>query len=228
MLFRSRTLGYNYAAQWGLYHFAGYETFVSQENASHTLGLNYDAMLVRNGGSASEITPDTLAKLRAWGVRWYVAPVGRPAAWLAAMVPTASDEYRVLYRDDQAVPMAFVLEGTETQAEGVDLEIGTNVLTVRTDRTTPSTVVVSFLANAGFSLTVDGVPQALSSDEYGRMTYEVAAGRHIARIAYRNRNFERGLWILVGGALGLGVWMLVRRRRRIRRTGRSGLPEAKG
>ena len=224
----ARTLGYNYAAQWGLYHFAGYETFVSQDNSSHTLGLNYDAMLGRNGGAAAEISADMLAKLRVWGVRWYVAPAGKPSAWLAAMVPTASDDYRILYRDDRAVPMAFVLEGTEAQADGVDLEIGTNALTVRTDRAAASTVVVTFLANAGFSLTVDGVPQTLASDEYGRMTYEASAGRHVARITYRNRNFERGLWILLGGALALGAGVLVRRRRRLRKAVRTDPPETNG
>jgi hypothetical protein len=208
------TLGYNYAAQWGLYHFAGYETFVSEDNASHSLGLNYDAMIGRNGGSEVEITAKTLDTLRAWGVRWYVAPTGKPSSALAGMVRVAADEDRVLYRDDLAVPMAFVAEGEENLADGVELEIGTNTLTLRTDRSTESDVVVAFLSNAGFSLTLDGRPSVLESDDLGRMTYKVPAGRHVARITYRNRNFERGLWVLSGGLIALGAVVLVRRNRR--------------
>ena len=208
------TLGYDYAALWGLYQFAGYDPFVSADNSEHVFGLNYDAMIDRNGGAGAAI--DSLDYLRSWGVRWYVAPVGTPSAELAGMVPVASDDDRVLYRDDLAVPMAFALVDGSAVAEGVSLDIGTNRLTVHTDRAAETTVVVAFLANPSFVLTVDGVPRTLGRDATGRMTFAMPAGAHVAQIVYQDRSYQLGIVVLLVGALATGAVAFVADRRRRR------------
>jgi len=212
--YSSRTLGYDYAALWGLYQFAGYEPFLSQDNENATFGLNYDAMIARGQGADARV--DDLAPYRAWGVRYYVLPTGAPSAAFVALTAVAGDENRTLYRDDVAVPMAFVEKGSDASAEGVALTIGTNRLTVSTDLATGGQVVVCFLANPSFRLTVDGKAHALSRDSYGRMTFQVPAGRHVATLGYVDGSFALGLGILVAGGAttGAALWLVARRRRR--------------
>lgn len=214
-----KTIAYDYASLFGLYYFAGYDPLVSKANSTATMGLNYDAVLCRGLGPTAQI-PNT-PQLRAYGVRWYVAPVGTPDKDLAKMVPVASDGMRTLYRDDRAVPMAFAEEGASASADGVALEIGVNDLIVRTERAVDSRIVVAFLRNPAFSITVDGRKTAFAADTYDRVAFDLPAGAHVVRIVYRDAFFECGLAVAsLSALLTLGAWLLARRLRR-RRTAES-------
>ncbi len=220
-----KTIAYDYASLFGLYYFAGYDPLVSKANSEATMGLNYDAVLCRGLGPTAQI-PNT-QRLRAYGVRWYVAPAGTPDKDLAEMVPVASDGMRTLYRDDRAAPMAFAEEGARASADGVALEIGVNGLTVRTDRAEASRIVVAFLRNPAFSISVDGRTAAFAADAYDRVAFDVPAGAHVVRIAYRDAPFELGLAVAGAAALAtLGAWLLSRRLRRLRAAKKAVPPPA--
>jgi len=170
-------------------------------------------MIARGQGADARL--DSLEPYRAWGVRYYVVPAGEPSPLLAALTDVAADEKRTLYRDDAAVPMAFVERGSDAVAEGVALSIGTNRLTVTTDLAEAGDVVVCFLANPAFRLSVDGKPQDLARDLYGRMTFEVPAGHHVATVVYRDPMLAVGFGILLAGAAAAGgaLWLMRKGRR---------------
>ena len=99
------SLGFNYATLFGLNHFAGYGQLVPQANAKEIMGLNYTASF------NSRLDGETVARLRGWGVKWYVAAKASEhryakALRAAGMNPAFEDAERVIYKDPAASPLA--------------------------------------------------------------------------------------------------------------------------
>lgn len=99
------SLGFNYATLFGLNHFAGYGQLVPQANAKEIMGLNYTASF------NSRLDGETIARLRGWGVKWYV--VAKPSEYryakalrAAGITPAFEDAERVIYKDPAASPLA--------------------------------------------------------------------------------------------------------------------------
>jgi len=200
--FDPRSLGFNYATLWGLYHFAGYDSFVPKLNSDAVFGLNYVAAY--NG----ELLPGAVDYFRKWGVKWYAAKessAGRYGAVLKkfGVFPAFEDESRVIFQDPAALPFAF----WQDSGEPVKIKILANRLELETSRPSGGTVIANFLNQPFFSAGIDGIKTELGENDFRQLAVKVPGGNHRVVISYSNGYFKAGLILSLLAALATALSM---------------------
>ncbi len=191
-------LGFNYASQWGLYHFAGYDSFVTKANSEAAFKLNYVSAY------CGIMYPNAISYYRKWGVKYYVVKrswTGRYFAPLGSfgITPKFEDARRVVFYDPQARPLVY----REDNLESVPFVASANRLAFQTDFISSSTVAAAFLYNTNFTATVDGAPAPVRETAAHQLSMELPAGKHNAVFVYSDPLLARGFKLALLGLLAL-------------------------
>ena len=105
--FSAPLLGFDYATLWGLFHFGGYDTMVSEKTRLATLGIKDNPVYNLPANEPFRIPSDTLEHFRKWGVKWYVVDKAIPLSNNDTFKVFHSDRYRNVLIDPLAKPMAY-------------------------------------------------------------------------------------------------------------------------
>jgi hypothetical protein len=195
-------IGFNYATQWGLYHFAGYDSFVTKNNFEAALKLNYISSYC---GIMHE---NAIKYYRNWGIKYYVVKRSKAAAYAEQLAPFGimpryEDARRVVFFDPQAKPLVY-RDGDDAP---VNFTAKTNRLDFETDFSTASTVAAAFLYNPNFTATLDGAPAPVVENRLHQLSLSVPSGKHSAAFIYRDPKLALGFYL---GLLGLAALALLR------------------
>jgi dolichol-phosphate mannosyltransferase len=192
-----KSIGFNYASLWGLFHMGGYDTLTTRES--------YEATRSFSHSSSFADVPERLdiAFLRSWGVRWYVASPGAVrayAGWLAehGVSLVECDPDRCLFEDRSAPPLAAWADSAK--GDGLDLTVRGAQLRVATRRAGPGEVVLAFLEHPFLRATVDGAPTPLRRLPGGQLLVSVPGGEHVLALRYEDPLFQLGCRGAAGGA----------------------------
>jgi len=190
--FAPASLGFNYATLWGLYHFAGYDPFVSKSNFEAACGLNYISAY------CGPLRPNAVEYFRRWGVRWYVVKESEtarygPALGAYGIMPRFEEPRRTVYEDARALPLVYWRD--TGKADGIEYKILTNRIVLETERAKPDELAVNFLYNPFFAAAIDARRVAVETDKHKGMFISVPPGRHKAVLEYSDPYFTIGLWL---------------------------------
>ena len=208
-------LGFNYATLFDLYHFAGYETLISEKNSLAAMKLNNSADFFIDSGTPFSPSAEDLAYFRKWGVKWYVLEKSVEVDRSTELVHAYSDKNRSILRDDAARPFVFWLDGSGNN--GISHSFSTNSLTVTTSRETEGRLLVNVLFNSFFRATVDGRETSLTETADSQMMVTMPSGRHRLVITYRDPYFKTGVYISLGFLLSVcASWLFFKMKLRRR------------
>jgi len=229
--FTSRSMGFNYATMWNIYHLGGYDPLVPRENFRRSLGLNYISTF-----RSPQIPIDYF---RLWGIRYYVMMNPGKAEWLSEKSKLAAmflgryvtdwsgyekqlhnnglkiiykDKYRTILEDPMARPLVFWQPGQDScNAKPLDYEIHTNAITIETRTERGGTIVVNFLYNKNFHATGNGrLPLKIDVNSNHQMLIHIPPRTHSIHIEYRpfllwlGLRFTLMILTLTGGLYLLG------------------------
>lgn len=213
--FTMPVLGFNYATLFGLYHFAGYETLVSDKNLMASKGLNYSADFQVDKGTTFNPSLSDLEYCRKWGVKWYVVDKKVQVDPAGVLKLVHNDDKRVVMLDAAAMP--FVHWHDNKTEDGVSHSFSTNSIRAVTDRQTSGRLIVNVLYNPFFKATIDGDKTEITETSDMQMLVTVPPGRHAIKITYSDPYFTAGL-LISGGFMvflivgGVFYWAKVKRR----------------
>lgn len=200
---------YNFATLFGLYHFAGYETLVSDRNFNTSLKLSsLIPVLVVDSSVAFNRTARDLDYFRKWGVSWYILDKKVMLGDSTVLKPFYSDDKRVILYDSEAKPFVFWMDCVSHK--GIKHTFSTNSVSVLTERETQGQLIVNVLYNSFFCATIDGTPSELFETGDKQMAVLVPSGRHIVKVTYKDPYFIIGLYISLGFMSFLGIGWLFR------------------
>ncbi len=232
--FTSRSMGFNYATMWDIYHLGGYDPLVPKDNYRRSLGLYYFSTFM---------DPNIpIDYFRLWGVRYYVMMNPGKAKWInetskaAAMQLGAyvtdwsgykkqlhdsgltilyKDEYRTVLEDSMASPLVFWQSDQDRHERNpLDYEIRTNEITIQTRSERAGTIVVNFLYNKDFHAIGDNqVPLKIDVNPNHQMLIHVPPGASSIHIEYRPFLLWLGLrFALIVLTLTGGLYLLGHRK----------------
>lgn len=193
------TLGFNYATLWNLYHFAGYDPLISEENSNASLELNYKAIYTK--------TDIPIDYFRMWGVRWYVVPsTYNLGKYSSELEEYKRDGKRVIYFDRQANPLFFC--DNINQGDIISHSINTNSIEVKVNNTSEKNILnVNFLYNPFFKAYIDGKKTDLIKNRDNQLAVNIPEGLHTVLLKYSDPYFSFGLWVSLLFALILAVYL---------------------
>lgn len=194
--FTMPVLGFNYATLFGLYHFAGYETLVSDKNLMASKGLNYSADFQVDKGATFNPSLSDLEYFRKWGVKWYVVDKKVLVDYSGILKLVHNDDKRVVMLDAAALP--FVYWQDSEAADGVSHSFSTNSIRAVTDRQTSGQLIANVLYNPFFKATIDGDKAEITETSDMQMLVTVPPGKHAIKITYSDPYFTAGLLISGG------------------------------
>jgi len=198
------SLGFQYASLFGLFHFAGYEPLVPRLNAVETGGLNYEASLT------GAISREQLARMRTWGVKYYVTP-SRPAKrYVNALHGEGMSEFiispgRNIFRDMKAAPLAKAPDGTPAGK----VEASGGRLTARFARPFTGCAELNFLYHPMLRAEDDGVK--LERSPSGRILACASSPVREIAIYPSNSALKKGLIIMLCAAAALAALFSAKR-----------------
>ncbi|MCK4256406.1 hypothetical protein KAX35_05935, partial [candidate division WOR-3 bacterium] len=179
---------FDYATLWGLYHFAGYDPLVPENNSDVTLGLNYSAIYDR------EIDSEKLDYFRYWGVKWYITnpKENRYNNYLLKnnIVVKFKNGDRIVYYDKGARP--FIYWQSTQNNRGIKYDIKTNTVYINTRNHVNDGLNINFLYNPFFVATIDNKKVDIESKN-NQMVIFVPKGQHNIFLKYTDPYF------LIGG-----------------------------
>jgi len=184
-----RTLGFNYASLWDLYHFAGYEPLVPKVNAEECNYMNFDAVYNNDDG----VLP--IEHFRKWGVKWYVVSndkLDKYKSYMEAkgLVESFYDEYRTVFKDNGAKP--FIAPASSGESSVLSYSIETNSITFETSSPHGDVYELNFLYNPFFKAYIDGNKAKLDVNNYDQMSIYVPEGNHKVKVVYHDPYFTAG------------------------------------
>ncbi len=167
-----------------------------------------------NGGPGLFVPDvDTLDLARHYGIGWVLAVPGLPAPAGMQLVTVLDGE--ALYRVPEAAQFSFLSGGGRVLS--VD-EPYAGSFTLSVETPVRATLVLRVTAVAGWHLSVDGRPTALSSYDGVLQSARLGPGRHRLRFWYWPSRFGEGLRLALAAGAVLTLWFLeplvTRRRRR--------------
>ncbi len=194
--FTIQVLGFNYATLFGLYHFSGYETLMSEKNLVASRQLNYSADFEVDKDTPLNPSVTDLEYFRRWGVKWYVVDKKVLVEPSGVLKQVYSDDKRVVLLDAAALPFVYWQDnGTEGAARH---SFSTNSISVATERETTGRLVVNVLHNPFFKATVDGNKTEIVETTDMQMLVDVPSGKHTIKITFSDPYYTAGLYILFG------------------------------
>lgn len=218
-----RLLGFNYATLLGLYHFAGYETLVSEDNLKAAMGLNYSADFYMDKDSSFNPSSGDLDYLRKWGVKWYVLDKKVRLQKSGVLEKVYDDGERVILHDGAASPLVY---WQDNAGGSTGYAFATNSVRVDTKRESSGQLIVNVLHNPFFAATIDGTKTDLIETADKQMLVNIPPGRHRVVITYKDPYFFAGLFV-TGSFLILTVVVIpLLRLRKSWRIGKSGAEES--
>ena len=201
----ARTLGYNYATLFRLFHFAGYDVLLPAANQAELKGLKRDSSVPRPPNA------DLLTRLRKWGVRWYVfpSPITEPFSKFArkeGLVLLKEQGGRAVFEDRAVLPLAWRMEKGELRP--LENSVSGNAWTVATADSGYGCLTINTLYNPGFRAEPRGSSVA-NSDGQTEVCYP--AGSSVVTLRYASLWLRLGLWLAAFLAAGAGIFFWVRR-----------------
>ena len=188
---------FNYATLWQWNHFGGYHILAPKELAAETFNMSYEAVFTEI------LTPEKLARLRRWGVRWYFVDsqnLARHEKFLSengmVRLPAVAEfPGAVIFEDGAASPMA---------GPGLDYEIcgGSLRVSVRGDNTGGFKSWLNFHYSPWFYSDAPGVQAAAGPD--GVVALRIPPGVKAFSIKVKSPYLSAGL-----KAFGLSSLVLV-------------------
>ncbi|OGU16333.1 MAG: hypothetical protein A2076_02820 [Geobacteraceae bacterium GWC2_53_11] len=185
--------GFNFATLFGLYHFAGYETLVSDRNSNAALKRNNSADFFVDKGARFNPSASDLEYFRKWGVRWYVLEKNIAVDKSGVLKLVYSDANRLILCDEAAKPMVFWVDSLNNS--GTRHTFTTNSINITTERETTGQLIVNVLYNNFFRATIDGKQSELYETPDSQMRVVVPPGRHVVKISYSDPYFISGIYV---------------------------------
>jgi len=204
-------LGFNYATLFDLYHFAGYEVLISDNNLKHALMLNNSAYLFSDNLFAP--LKEDLEYFRNWGVKWYVVAKDVPIASPHLLKVFSTDAYRTVMYDSEAKPFVSWLD--DNSEHGISYRFTTNSIIATTVRESAGQLLANVLYNPFFKATVDGRKTGISESSDSQMIVSVPSGRHEVKITFIDPYFYTGIYTSVGFLALISGGYLLRRYKRM-------------
>ena len=202
-----RTLGYNYATLFRLFHFAGYDVLLPEANQKELKGLKRDSSVPKPPNA------DFLGRLRKWGVRWYVFPSPLPDSFARFarkenLVLLKNETGRAIFEDRAALPLAWRMEKGEVRA--LENRVSGNSWTVATEDKGFGCLTINTLYNPGFRASPSGASVAMLD---GQVEVCYPAGSLVIELRYVNPWLWLGAWLAALSLAVFGVVLLLRRNR---------------
>lgn len=190
--FSAPLLGFDYATLWGVFHFGGYDTMVSDKTQEATLGIKDNSVYNLPANEHFRVPSDTLEHFRKWGVKWYVVDRAIPLSDNDTFKLFHSDQYRNVLMDQQAKPLIYWLDGHQ-DAGNIHYKIKTNSIEIDYRSETGGTVIVNVLRHPFFFAELDNNSLSITETADNQMALSVPKGRHTILLKYSDRDFILGL-----------------------------------
>lgn len=203
-----RLLVFNYATLVGAYHLGGYDPLIAAENLELALNLEF-SNIFRN-----RLSPELLAYLSAWGVRYFTVPE-RPAFQRAlGAFPQLVRRFQAggieVWENRGAQPIAHFQRAAST---ALPFTWGINDLRIATSGQ-GGVLQVALAPLPWYVWSADGVEQgAVTYDQRRQMQLAVPPGTQVVVVRYVDVPFRLGSGICAAFVLSvLGCWLLRARR----------------
>ncbi|MFA7402481.1 MAG: hypothetical protein WC007_00700 [Pelobacteraceae bacterium] len=200
--FTAPLLGYNYATLYGVYHFGGFDTLLSEKSLAATIGLRNRAAFDVAPGASLDIGSDVpLEYFRSWGVKWYFFEKSIPLENPAGLRLVLSDAYRNVLYDPVAKPFAYWRENGDDA--GIACTIRTNAIEITSKRESKGNLIVTVLNHPLFSALLDGEALKISEAETGQLSLGIPAGNHTITVRYADP------YVVYGAIASLGMMIIL-------------------
>lgn len=189
--FSAPMLGFDYATLWGLFHFGGYDTMVSEKTQVAALGIKDNPVYNLPANEPFSIPADTLEHFRKWGVKWYVIDKTIPLSDNLVFKLIHSDQHRNVLLDPFAKPMVYRqddLSGTSN----IHYKFKSNSIEIDCNSESDGTVIINALQHPFFSAQMNGKPLLITETADNQVSLRVPEGQHSILFKYIDKNFIYG------------------------------------
>lgn len=197
---------FNYSTLVGAYHLGGYEPLIAQQNLELAMRLEYSNIF------RYEITPEVLAHLSSWSVRFLLVPERESSSRILAahpqLVRRATQHGVEIWENRAALPPVHFLD---EPGEAVDFEWGVNEIRIR-PAGRGGRLAVAVAPLPWYSWTVDGrAGGAIEIAPGGQLVLDVPPGAESVSLRFRDLAFRIGCGLALALVLPLLVVALRRR-----------------
>jgi hypothetical protein len=208
--FSAPLLGFDYATLWGLFHFGGYDTMVSEKGRVAALGIKDNPVYNLPANEPFRIPSDTLEYFRKWGVRWYVVDKAIPLSGDGTFKLFHSDRYRNVLLDPLAKPLVYWQDDLKNTGM-IHYRFKSNSIVVDCKSDTGGTIIINALQHPFFSAKLDGKTLSITETADNQMSLYVPEGQHRILLKYSDESFIYGALLSVAFILLLMPCFLSRK-----------------
>ena len=189
-------IGSNYATLWGLYHFAGYEPLISENNSKASIGLNEDATMYLYKALWNDGRINTLIDyFRKWGVKWYIINRESILQRDFEFEKFYEDKKRTVYFDNEAKPFVYWMSSQNN--DNIKSDIKVNKIELSVNSKSQRYLVINFLYNPFFKASINNKEIEITRNDIGQMMINIPKGNNDIVIKYRDPYFIAGLYISI-------------------------------
>lgn len=208
----AKTLAFDYCTFWDLDNYAGYDAMLQSAQQEAMGGFGSYSGYYDDWGINQSTILERIPELRKSGVKYYVVNTDYVQKYGGLQLPMIySDESRVVYEDSFARPLVY-WEDNLSDSGIRNLSRTANKLSFYTNQTTADKLILNYIPNEYFHLTIDGKEVAIT-EGHREMSVELPAGQHFVRLIYRDLIFEIALAVSFSIAFIMITFAIVLKRK---------------
>lgn len=187
----ARYMSFNSATMFGLFHFGGYNNFISAINNRYSLNLTY------LNNYSENLNNELLTYLSYWGVRYFITDNSSQhierIRKFNQLKKIYQDRETLIFENTKALPIVFYKDNKKR----IPFEIGTNEIIIYPEKSEAGEIIAGIAPINGYKVFIDGKPSASIMPDVVPVKATIPGGTKKVKIKYSSSMFEYGVTIFL-------------------------------